>query len=269
MPGNIPDPLPIQEQTMIARRSIRGLCGALALGFAFPSASRAQVPTYSVGATPNGIPFTFLDAKTNTIQCAMVDVITAIASDAGFKVTIQSTPFPALIPALTDSRIDIIAAAMLITAQRRDIVDFSDPVFPYPEGMIVNIGDKTAYRSLADFKGQVVGAQVGSVYVELLKRNGDFAEVKLYDSLADILREMSMGHIRAGFGDAAIFRHQLAQNASFRASLVPTYEPKLIGSIGIGVRKSDTELLAKINASLAKLRANGTIDKILARWGVK
>ena len=50
---------------------------------------------------------------------------------------------------------------------------------------------------------------------------------------------------------------------------MPTYEPKLIGSIGIGVRKSDTELLAKINASLAKLRANGTIDKILARWGVK
>jgi polar amino acid transport system substrate-binding protein len=35
------------------------------------------------------------------------------------------------------------------------------------------------------------------------------------------------------------------------------------------VRKSDGELLKRINASLAKLRADGTIDKILAKWEVK
>ena len=35
------------------------------------------------------------------------------------------------------------------------------------------------------------------------------------------------------------------------------------------VRKSDGELLQKVNASLAKLKANGTIDKILAKWGLE
>ena len=34
-------------------------------------------------------------------------------------------------------------------------------------------------------------------------------------------------------------------------------------------RATDTELLAKINASLAKLKANGTTDKILDKWGLK
>ena len=37
----------------------------------------------------------------------------------------------------------------------------------------------------------------------------------------------------------------------------------------IGVRKGDTELLAKINTSLAKLKANGTVEKILDKWGLK
>jgi polar amino acid transport system substrate-binding protein len=115
----------------------------------------------------------------------------------------------------------------------------------------------------------VVGAQVGTVYVNFLKKNGEFAEVKVYDSLAAILREVSLGHIKAGFGDAPILKYQLAENVSLRARLVPTYEPKLTGSIGIGVRKSDAELLKKINASLAKLRADGTIDKILVKWEVK
>jgi polar amino acid transport system substrate-binding protein len=250
-------------------RSFRGGCGALVLAFGFAGAGLAQVPTYNVGATPTAIPFTFLDAKTNTIQGAMIDLVAAIAGDAGFKVNMQVTPFPALIPALTANRIDIIAAAMLITAPRGDVIDFSDPVFAYPEGMVVNLEDKTLYRTLADLKGQVVGAQAGTVYAELLRRIGGFADVKVYASLADVLREVSLGRIRAGLGDAPIFKYELAQNVSLRAKLAPTYEPQLTGNVGIGVRKSDPELLKRINASLAKLRADGTIGKILAKWSLE
>ena len=239
------------------------------LAFAFAGVSMGQVPTYNVGSTPTGVPFTFLDVKTNTIQGAMVDLITAIGEDAGFKVNVQATPFSALIPSLTSNKIDIISAAMLITAQRKEVIDFSDPVFPYPEGMVVSVTDNTSYKSLADLKGQVVGAQVGTVYVDFLKKNGEFAEVKVYDSLADILRDVGLGRIKAGFGDAPILKYQLSQNPDFKAKLVPTYEPKMAGSVGIGVRKTDTELLKKINASLAKLNANGTVDKILAKWSLK
>ena len=127
-------------------------------GLAYVSLAGAQAPTYNVGSTPTGIPFTFLDVKTNTIQGAMVDLITTIGDDAGFKVNVQATPFSALIPSLTSNKIDIISAAMLITAQRKDVIDFSDPVFPYPEGMVVSVDDNTPYKSLADLKGQVVGA---------------------------------------------------------------------------------------------------------------
>jgi polar amino acid transport system substrate-binding protein len=259
---------------MIAHRPLHlrlhFLCRACAvLAFAFAGLSPAQVPTYNVGSTPTGVPFTFLDVKTNTIQGAMVDLITAIGEDAGFKVNVQATPFSALIPSLTSNKIDIISAAMLITPQRKEIIDFSDPVFPYPEGMVVTAADNTPYKSLADLKGQVVGAQVGTVYVDFLKKNGEFAEVKVYDSLADILRDVSLGRVKAGFGDAPILKYQLSQNASLKAKLVPTYEPKMTGSVGIGVRKTDQELLKKINASLAKLQANGSVDKILVKWSLK
>jgi polar amino acid transport system substrate-binding protein len=238
-------------------------------GLAYVSLAGAQAPTYNVGSTPTGIPFTFLDVKTNTIQGAMVDLITAIGDDAGFKVNVQPTPFSALIPSLTSNKIDIISAAMLITAQRKDVIDFSDPVFPYPEGMVVSVDDNTPYKSLADLKGQVVGAQVGTVYIDFLKKNGEFADVKVYDSLADILRDVSLGRIKAGFGDAPILKYQLSQNVSLKAKLVPTYAPTMTGSVGIGVRKTDQELLKKINASLAKLHANGSVDKILVKWSLK
>ena len=37
-----------------------------------------------VGSTPTGVPFTFLDTKSNQIQGVMVDIITEIGEDAGF-----------------------------------------------------------------------------------------------------------------------------------------------------------------------------------------
>ncbi|HXL29745.1 MAG TPA: transporter substrate-binding domain-containing protein, partial [Bradyrhizobium sp.] len=51
--------------------------------------------------------------------------------------------------------------------------------------------------------------------------------------------------------------------------LVESYKPTIVGTVGIGVRKADQELLQKINASLAKLKANGAVDKILDKWGLK
>jgi polar amino acid transport system substrate-binding protein len=246
-------------------RLTRWIAFALAL---LAACAHAQT-VLKVGSTPTGVPFTFLDTKSNTIQGAMVDLITAIGDDAGFKVDVQATPFSALVPSLTASKIDIISAAMLITDARKQVIDFSDPVFPYPEGMVVNADDNTPYRSLADVKGMTVGAQAGTVYVDFLKKEGQFGEVKVYDSLADILRDVSLGRIKAGFGDGPILAYQLSQNKDFKAKLVRSYEPKMAGSVGIGVRKGEAELLKKINTSLAKLKASGALDKILVKWGLK
>jgi polar amino acid transport system substrate-binding protein len=51
--------------------------------------------------------------------------------------------------------------------------------------------------------------------------------------------------------------------------LVDAYKPVTVGTVAIGIRKSDAGLLAKVNASLAKLKASGTIAKILEKWGQK
>ena len=71
------------------------------------------------------------------------------------------------------------------------------------------------------------------------------------------------------FADYPILAYNLKQGGFSEARIVEGYKPTTIGSVGIGVRKGDTELLAKINTSLAKLKANGTVAKILDKWGLK
>ena len=248
-------------------RNLLGILTIAALGSVAGGAAAQQ--TYKVGSTPTGVPFTFMDTKTQTIQGAMVDLITAIGQEEGFKVQVEATPFSALIPSLTSNKIDLISAAMLITPARKEVIEFSDPVFPYPEGLIVKADDNTAYRSLADLKGQVVGAQVGTVYVDFLKKNGEFAEVKTYDSIADIIRDVGLGRLKAGFGDGPIVRYQLSQRKDAGAKVSETYQPKMDGFVGIGVRKGDKELLARVNSGLAKVKSSGKLDEILKKWSLK
>jgi polar amino acid transport system substrate-binding protein len=251
---------------MPLKRFVRAVVAALAMAAIVP-ASAQQV--LKVGSTPTGVPFTFLDTKTNNIQGVMVDLITEVGKDAGLAVQIEPMQFSALIPSLTSNKIDIIAAAMFITAPRKEVVDFSDPIYTYGEGLVVPKGDAKAYASQDDLKGEVVGAQVGTAFVDALKKSGLFAEVKAYDTIPDILRDVNAGRLKAGFADYPILAYNLKQGGFPEVRIVESYKPATVGSVGIGVRKGEAALLGKINASLAKLKANGTIDKILDKWGLK
>lgn len=221
-----------------------------------------------VGSTPTGAPFTFLDTKTNTIQGLMVDLITEIGKDAGFSVAVEPMQFSTLVASLTGNKIDIISAAMLATAARKEVIDFSDPVYPYGEGLVVPKTDTKNYASAEDLKGEVVGAQVGTAYVDALKKTGLFSEVKAYDTIPDILRDVNTGRLKAGYADYPILAYNLSQGMFPEVRLVTSYKPMTVGTVAIGVRKSDGELLKKINASLAKLKENGTMAKILDKWGL-
>jgi len=238
-------------------------------GFTHSQASAQGGTVVRVGSTPTGVPFTFLDPKTNTIQGIMVDLVNALAAVAGFRVAIEPFQFSTLIPALTGNKIDLIAAAMFATPVRAQVIDFTESVITYGEGLVVPAADKTEYVALAELKGKMVGAQVGTAFVDALQKTGLFSEVKVYDTLQDIVRDVGAGRIAAGFADMPIVAYNLKENGSSfpGVRLVRSYKPVIPGSVAFGVRKGDP-MRASLDAALARLKADGTVDRILAKWGV-
>src|SRR3954471_16131816 len=247
---------PIGSSSMLLshRKLRRVLLGSLALLGASLSAPVRAEQTLKVGSTPTGIPFTFLDTQTNKIQGIMLDIATAIGKAAGFAVQIEPMQFWALIGSLTSNRIDLIAAAMYITEPRKQVIDFSGPIYTYGDGLLVPKSDPKDYKDISELKGAVVGAQVGTAFVEPLQKSGLFTEVKLYDTIPDIMRDVNAGRIKAGFADLPIVAYNLQQGRFPEVRLVKGYKPMVVGSVGIGVRKTDGELLQKGDTSLAKLK---------------
>lgn len=239
-----------------------------AMAMAVVATTASAQTAYKIGSTPTSVPFAFIDVKTNASAGMMVDVIQAVAEDVGFEPNIQAMDFSALIPALKSGKIDIIAAAITASPERKKVVDFSQDVYSYGDGLIVPADDKTDYNDVTDLKGKIIGAQIGTRYIEYLKEKSGAAEVKAYDSLPDVMREVANGRLDAAVGDFPILAYNLTDERFPQLRLVRDYQPGLSGGINIAVAKGNAELLEKINASLTAMKQDGRLKAILAKWNL-
>lgn len=220
----------------------------------------------SAGTTPSSVPNAFLDLKTHEIRGVMPDVIREIGKREGFDVSFDVIPFSALIQSVVSDKIDLIVAGMSPTPKREEVIDFSQPVAFFGKGIIVNASDKNSYRTIQDLKGTVVGAGVGEETSDELIKLGIFKEVKLYNTGADMARDVALGRITAAFNDYPVWKAQEAAGTLQGTRVVDGFQPLRRVPIAFGVKKGNAALLSKINDGLVKIKADGTLDKILKKW---
>ncbi|PJX26637.1 amino acid ABC transporter substrate-binding protein [Advenella sp. S44] len=221
--------------------------------------------SYKVGSTPTGMPFTYLDAKSGKIAGVMVDVIDAVSKKADFTYEISPMVFSALIGSLQSKRIDIISAAMLKTDERARVIDFTNTIFSYGEGLVVPDSDKTQYTELEQLKGKTVGIQIGTSYIAPAQKAG-LTDIKLYEASTDMMRDLVQGRVQAVLVDQPIAAAYLSNNMFKNVHLVESYKPVVVRGLGLITRKGDTELQQKLNAAIDALKADGTVASILKKW---
>lgn len=255
-----------RKENVMRLKKIFGLAAMAAIiGGAMPASAQEVV---KVGSSPTGLPFTFMNTETKAMDGVLIDVVKAIEPDIGIKPEFEAVQFSALVPSLTSNKIDMIASAMFITEERAKVVDFSDPVYGYGEGVFVPVSDDTAYKTYADLKGKTVGVQVGTTFVDLFKKSGLFSDVKVYKGIPDIIADVNAGRIDAGFADGPMAAYYLTQGRFPKVKMVESYEASAGGEFGIALRKGD-ERMPKINAAIARIKSDGTLQKILAKYGLK
>lgn len=250
-------------------RALRNLASGLATCLMLVTMTQAQAAgpaKVSAGTTPSSVPNAFLNIKTQQIEGVMPDVIREIGKREGFEISFDIVPFSALVQSVVSDKIDLIVAGMSPTPKRKEVVDFSEPVAEFGKGIIVSASDKKQYRTIQDLAGTVIGAGAGEETSEELMKLGIFKEVKLYNTAADMARDVALGRITAGFNDYPIWKAQEANGALQGCRVVDGFKPLRKVPIAFGVKKGNTALLAKINDGLVKIKADGTLDQILKKW---
>jgi len=222
----------------------------------------------TAGSPPSSAPTTFLDTKTGKIEGFMPDVAAEVARRQHLEINFSAVPFSTLIQSVIAGKIDMIVAGMTPTPEREKRISFSQPVTAFGPGLVVRDDNKKTYHSQQDLKDEIVGTMTGTDYTQSLIKSGIAKEVKVYDSPSDMMRDLSLGRIAAGMNDYPILKVQ-EKTGSFKGMhVVDDYKPEHISPMAFGVKKGNDKLLADINNALTAMKADGSLQKIKAKWGM-
>lgn len=249
------------------RRQInKGIVGILVVS-AIAAPSRAQVATtVKVGITPAGQPASGLNAQSKIPEGFAVEIMRAVAADAGLAVEFLPMAFGELQQSLLDKKIDAIAGSFGITPERQKVVDFTHPYGSYRDRLLVKASNTATYKSVADLKGIKIATSRGSSYVKPLEEAG--AELSLSATPPESIAKLEAGGVDGIIDNELQLSYLLRTSGKTGFRLVDSYQPILVGRLAFAVRKGDADLLMKLDRSLAKLEASGAIATIKSRWGL-
>lgn len=249
-------------------RQIAQLASALAMTLALVSPASAdqladirakgEIVCGTIGTVP---PFSFQDQATRTTVGYDVDICKLIADGLGVTPNIVLVAGAARIPELNKGRLDILTATLGWTPERAKQVDYSNSYF-YSNQMI-GVLKKSGISSVKELKGKRVSAQSASTSEAIAKEKLPGTEVVSFQDVPQALLALNQGRVSGLALSELMLRDFAASSAATDTALAVLDDSTLmIEKMGIGVRKGESALLARINEILVEADKNGAINSI-------
>ena len=205
------------------------------------------------GAYP---PYNFVNDK-GEIDGFERDVGDRICELAKIECEWVKNDWDSIIPNLVSGNYDTIIAGMSITEERDQVIDFSHEYFPPDPSSYVGLSDAGA-----DATKGVVAAQVGTIQAAYVANSGaTLVEFQTPDETVAAVRSGEADAVLADDAFLAKFVEESGGELAFVGEKV-----MIGGGIGIGVRESDGELRGKLNAAIDTMKADGSLNAMIAKW---
>lgn len=192
-----------------------------------------------------------------------IELISEIASGMNLDVVVKDIGFEGLQSgaALAAGTCDIGAAAMTITEDREENLDFSDPY--YESLMSLLVAKDADISSISDLSGKAVGVKQGTTGENYAQENvPEDAEIVSYPSNSELYPALKSGAVDGVLQGLPANLQHLEGGAFVIAEELETDE-----QYGYPVAEEGSEALLKgVNEQLAELRDNGTYQKIYDKY---
>jgi len=255
--------------------------GVVALHAPLSHAQSAAPPIPSIGKStlvaaivPNYPPFEYKDPATDNLMGFDVDLGEALAAKLGVKLEWQETSFDQMMSALTTKRVDVILSGMTDLPARRESVNFLDYITTGPQFYTVK-ARAGEFASTDALCGKVVGTSRRTSFPNdianwsgehCVKAGKPAIKVVGTDGSSDARMQLRQNRIDAAVqgGETLPYQNSVEQNA-----YAPIGQPFLSQYTAIGMSKDNAALTTALTAAFNQLVADGTYQKILAKWGLQ
>jgi len=198
-----------------------------------------------------------------------LDVMRCIALLEGYEIEIRNIAFDQIIASVRLGEVDIGASGFTITAEREEMVDFSDPYWTSNQAVLVRADSGlNVITAMAGYgPSKKIGAQRGTTGADWVETNlvdkGVPVELVLYETYPEAVLDLRVGRTDAVVQDEPASAQSVAAFPELTvAGIIMTYE-----NFGFLVAEGDPQgLLPKINAGMKRMKELGAWDKLVAAY---
>ena len=198
-----------------------------------------------------------------------IDLLEAVVAETDYEIGEWATfDFGGLIPALTQNEeIDVIAAALSISEDRKETIAFSDPYWEVDQAILVREGGDFQPSEWADFEGTRVGAQSGTTGAGQVESNLVGEEIipednfSTYDSYVLAVEDLVNGNI-----DAVVVDTPVAETFTESRDVTVAFVEETGEQYAFGIRQNESEFQSALNDGLQTVRDDGTYQEITNNW---
>lgn len=191
-----------------------------------------------------------------------VDLMEALARRLGRRSVFVQNQWDGLIPGLQRGNYDLAVNGLEITADRAARIDFSLPYYACGERLTVRREDNSIF-SLPTLRGRVVGTLKASLAQRMLE-NQPGIDVRAYENQNNAYDDLAIGRLDAVLMDWPIALYYTRPNPALKL----VGEPIGAMEYGIGLRKGDQQLRARVDEALLAMIASGELRGIYQKWEI-
>ncbi len=175
---------------------------------------------------------------------------------AGLTCEWVTNEWDSIIPNLVSGNYDTIMAGMSITPERDEVIDFTQNYIPPAASAYV------ALSADADVENGVVAAQTATIQAGHVAETG--ATLIEFATPDETIAAVRNGEADAVFADKDFLVPIVSESGG--ELIFVGDDVQLGGGIGMGLRESDGDLRETFDAVIAELKADGTLDEMIAKW---
>ena len=196
-----------------------------------------------------------------------VEVMRAVAAELGLAVDFRIMAFDAMLGGIQSGQVDAAVNDVNRTAERDEMVDFSEPYKYSFATLMVREDDLSGIETVEELEGKVHAGEATTTFSRVMRSYG--AEILTYDNATNdqYLRDLELGRTDVIMNDYYLQRLAIQFMPDFEVTLHPDLrfwlEPA--GS-HIVIPDGADELKSRVDEALADLREDGTLADISANF---
>lgn len=213
-------------------------------------------------------PFEFMEGE-NVIGVD-IDIAEKIAEGLGVELNVINAAFDTLPMYLESGEADLALAAITVTEERQEMMEFSEPYCNACQSIIVKDDDDNV-KCIEDLAGYIIGVHLGTTgdflasdEVNLGVLAGTGASVQQYKDLTIAAMGLNAGDVQAIICDDVLANNLCATNEGLKCfKAVFADGSNTDEQYAVAAGKGETSLIAEVNKIVVPLLEDGTVDQFI------